>query len=45
MTVGDALGAPVEFLSIKQIKNRYGPKGLRDFKGDFCFSRLTLYCR
>src|SRR6185437_11517812 len=29
--VGDALGAPVEFLSIDQIHNRFGPGGIRDF--------------
>lgn len=29
--VGDALGAPIEFLSIAQIRARYGPDGLRDY--------------
>ncbi|MDD3271446.1 MAG: ADP-ribosylglycohydrolase family protein [Syntrophomonadaceae bacterium] len=26
--VGDALGAPVEFLSLKEIKSRFGPAGV-----------------
>ena len=29
--VGDALGAPVEFLSIAEIRNRFGQSGIRDF--------------
>ncbi|MEJ7811441.1 MAG: ADP-ribosylglycohydrolase family protein [Gemmatimonadaceae bacterium] len=29
--VGDALGAPVEFVSLAQIRSRYGPEGIRDF--------------
>ena len=29
--VGDALGAPVEFLSLLQIRGRYGPLGIREF--------------
>lgn len=29
--VGDALGAPVEFLSLLQIRSRFGPLGIRDF--------------
>lgn len=29
--VGDALGAPVEFMSIDQIHYRFGPGGIRDF--------------
>jgi len=29
--VGDALGAPVEFLSLKQIRAKYGPAGIGDF--------------
>ncbi len=29
--VGDALGAPVEFLSMPQIISRFGPDGIRDF--------------
>lgn len=28
--IGDALGYPVEFMSLNQIKNTYGQKGLRD---------------
>ncbi len=28
---GDALGAPVEFLDLEQIRRRYGPRGIRDF--------------
>lgn len=28
--VGDALGAPVEFLSLAQIRARFGPAGIRD---------------
>ena len=29
--MGDALGAPVEFLSINQIHRQFGPGGIRDF--------------
>lgn len=29
--VGDALGAPVEFMSLGQIRSRFGPDGLTDF--------------
>lgn len=29
--IGDALGAPVEFLSLLQIRSRFGPLGIRDF--------------
>ncbi len=29
--VGDALGAPVEFLGLREILARFGPDGLRDF--------------
>jgi hypothetical protein len=29
--VGDALGAPVEFLSRPMILNRFGPAGIRDY--------------
>jgi len=29
--VGDALGAPVEFMSHREIVRKYGPEGLRDF--------------
>lgn len=29
--VGDALGAPVEFLKLEQIHARFGPEGIRDF--------------
>lgn len=28
--VGDALGAPVEFMSLGEIRHRYGPGGIRD---------------
>lgn len=30
VAVGDALGAPVEFLSVGQIRERYGPEGITD---------------
>lgn len=36
--VGDALGAPVEFLSLEQIRARYGPDGIADF--DTAYGRL-----
>lgn len=29
--VGDALGAPVEFLSLQKIREGFGPEGIRDF--------------
>jgi len=31
LAIGDALGAPVEFLSIEEIKKRYGRDGITDF--------------
>ncbi|MFB9906616.1 ADP-ribosylglycohydrolase family protein [Allokutzneria oryzae] len=33
--VGDALGAPVEFLSLRAIRDRYGEQGSRDY--DACY--------
>lgn len=35
--VGDALGAPVEFLDIHQIRQKYGPTGVVDY--DFAYGR------
>lgn len=32
--IGDALGAPVEFLSLAQIRRRFGEDGLRDYVHD-----------
>ena len=29
--IGDALGAPVEFMRLTEIKSRFGPKGITDF--------------
>ena len=31
LAVGDALGAPVEFMGLQQIKKRYGEQGIKDF--------------
>lgn len=31
LAIGDALGAPVEFLRLPEIKNRYGKDGITDF--------------
>jgi ADP-ribosyl-[dinitrogen reductase] hydrolase len=36
--VGDALGAPIEFLSLGEIRRRYGPRGIRDL--DEAYGRL-----
>jgi ADP-ribosylglycohydrolase len=36
--VGDALGAPVEFLSLDDIRRRYGPAGIRDL--DLAYGRV-----
>lgn len=36
--VGDALGAPVEFLTLAQIQERYGPGGIRDM--DHAYGRV-----
>lgn len=30
--VGDALGAPVEFMSLREIRARFGPGGIRDYR-------------
>jgi ADP-ribosyl-[dinitrogen reductase] hydrolase len=35
---GDALGAPVEFLSLAEIRERYGPAGIRDY--DEAYGRI-----
>jgi len=32
LAVGDALGAPIEFMDIGQIKSAYGKKGIRNFE-------------
>lgn len=32
--IGDALGAPLEFLALAEIRRRFGPQGLRDFVRD-----------
>ena len=29
--VGDALGAPIEFMSLPQIRKKFGPEGLKDY--------------
>lgn len=29
--IGDALGAPVEFMSLEEIRNEYGPDGIQEF--------------
>ena len=31
LTIGDALGAPAEFLSLPEIKKQYGRDGITDF--------------
>lgn len=31
--VGDALGAPIEFMTTAQIRSRFGPKGVQDYVG------------
>ena len=31
LTIGDALGSPAEFLSITEIKKKYGRDGITDF--------------
>jgi len=33
LAIGDALGAPVEFLRLQEIKKRYGKDGITDFHG------------
>jgi ADP-ribosylglycohydrolase len=33
LAIGDALGAPVEFLRLQEIKKRYGKDGIADFHG------------
>ncbi|MEI7525986.1 MAG: ADP-ribosylglycohydrolase family protein [Mariniphaga sp.] len=48
--IGDALGAPIEFMSIRQIKDRYGSSGVtgyveyQDGKGEFTDdTQMTLF--
>ncbi|MFC1794638.1 ADP-ribosylglycohydrolase family protein [Planctomycetota bacterium] len=36
--IGDALGAPIEFESISQIRNKYGEEGIRDY--DEAYDRI-----
>ena len=31
LAIGDALGAPVEFIDLEQIKKTYGPRGIKDY--------------
>lgn len=33
--MGDALGAPVEFLKLEEIRTRFRPDGIRDFSPAF----------
>jgi ADP-ribosylglycohydrolase len=33
LAIGDALGAPVEFLSLDKIREKYGDTGIKDFDG------------
>ena len=32
VAVGDALGAPAEFMTLQEIKKRYGKTGISDFR-------------
>jgi ADP-ribosylglycohydrolase len=32
LAIGDALGYPAEFMSLSQIHEEYGPRGVQDFK-------------
>jgi ADP-ribosylglycohydrolase len=48
--IGDALGAPIEFLNLKEIRTRYGEKGIQDYveyegpKGAFTDdTQMTLF--
>lgn len=48
--IGDALGAPIEFMSIDQIRNTHGPEGLVDYceftdqQGEFTDdTQMTLF--
>ena len=40
--VGDALGAPVEFLSLPEIIRQFGPAGIRDFAPAYDASRRYI---
>jgi ADP-ribosylglycohydrolase len=48
--IGDALGAPVEFLTLSQIRKKYGPAGINDYvefsgqRGEFTDdTQMTLF--
>ena len=41
LAVGDALGAPTEFLSLDRIKARYGPEGIQDLPEPALFTDDT----
>ena len=41
--IGDALGAPVEFLSLNQIQYKYGPSGIREL--DYAYGCLGAITR
>ncbi len=47
--VGDALGAPIEFLSIDAIRDKYGKEGIKDFSPAYgrvgAITDDTLDCR
>jgi ADP-ribosylglycohydrolase len=34
LAIGDALGYPTEFLTLKEIRKRYGPRGIEDIQGN-----------
>jgi ADP-ribosylglycohydrolase len=41
LAIGDALGYPVEFMTLDQIKGKYGPHGIRDLPNPAIFSDDT----
>ena len=43
LAIGDALGAPVEFMSLDEIKRKYGQLGIRDFDSWGGLSAWSVY--
>ena len=41
LAIGDALGAPTEFMSLDSIKAKYGSQGIRDFSAPALFTDDT----
>ena len=41
LAIGDALGRPTEFMSLKNIQSKYGPDGIQDLPGQALYTDDT----